>query len=227
MERRKTRLGSSTKAPFGRSIAGFMAKGPFFRGRGCLAARRFPVARLSPSSQLMWQSPVVGPDGNPQPPSPCLRGTAADAASDRLGLPRPGQAFALSHFRTPHEAPLTGQDGRTIRRAGSAGIGIHSQVRERLVADFFVARMERSAIRGRPKSGNADRLDYQGWLRSKGPDFAEFITGAHSRDPLAPSGLHSLQIDGFGMNRFRHCDRSEAIQIASTNWIASSLRSSQ
>jgi hypothetical protein len=29
---------------------------------------------------------------------PCLRGTAAGAASDRLGLPRPDQAFALSHF---------------------------------------------------------------------------------------------------------------------------------
>jgi hypothetical protein len=29
---------------------------------------------------------------------PCLRDTAAGAASDRLGLPRPGQAFALSHF---------------------------------------------------------------------------------------------------------------------------------
>src|SRR5206468_7626816 len=33
-----------TKAPFGRSIAGFMAKGPLFRGLGCLAARRFPAA---------------------------------------------------------------------------------------------------------------------------------------------------------------------------------------
>src|SRR5205807_3063902 len=69
-------------------------------------------------------------------PGPCLRGMAAGAASDRLGLPRPDQAFALSHFRTPHEAPLIGQDGRTIKPRGSAGIGIHSQVRERRLADF-------------------------------------------------------------------------------------------
>ena len=54
-----------TTAPFGRSIAGFVAKGPFFRRLGCLAARRFRVACLSPSSQLQWQCPVLGPDGNP------------------------------------------------------------------------------------------------------------------------------------------------------------------
>src|SRR4030088_2713126 len=48
---------------------------------------------------------------------PCLRDTAAGAASDRLGLPRPGQAFALSHFsnasrsaphRTGHEQDKAG-----------------------------------------------------------------------------------------------------------------------
>ena len=112
MERRKTRLGSKKKAPFGRSIAGFMAKGPFFRGLGCLAAQRFPAACLSLVQPRQWQSPVVGPDGNPQPPSLRLRGTAADAASDRLGLPRPGQAFALSHFsNASRSAPhWTGRD---------------------------------------------------------------------------------------------------------------------
>jgi hypothetical protein len=56
---------------------------------------------------------------------PCLRGTAAGAASDRFGLPLPGQAFALSHFRTPHEAPLTGQDAIRIRQVLGAGITIH------------------------------------------------------------------------------------------------------
>src|SRR5882724_3870476 len=90
MERRKTRLGSK-KAPFGRSIAGFRAKGPFFRGLGCLAARRFPAARLSLVQPRQWQSLLMGPDGNPQPPSLRLRGTAADAASDRLGLPAPAK----------------------------------------------------------------------------------------------------------------------------------------
>ena len=40
-------------------------------------------------------------------------------------------ALALPHFRTPHEAPLTGQDTRRITEVWSAGIGIHSQFRER------------------------------------------------------------------------------------------------
>ena len=68
---------------------------------------------LSPSGQLQWQSLLLGPDGNPsKPPSLRLRGTAADAASDRLGLPRPGQAFALSHFsNASRSAPhWTGRD---------------------------------------------------------------------------------------------------------------------
>ena len=52
-------------APFGRSVAGFVAKGSFFRGLGCLAARRFPAARLSPSSHLSGSAPLVGPDEKP------------------------------------------------------------------------------------------------------------------------------------------------------------------
>jgi hypothetical protein len=39
-------------------------------------------------------------------------------------------ALALPHFRTPHEAPLTGQDAIRISEVLRAGIGIHSQVRE-------------------------------------------------------------------------------------------------
>ncbi len=31
-------------------------------------ARRFRAARLSPSSQLQWQTLLMGPDGNPKPP---------------------------------------------------------------------------------------------------------------------------------------------------------------
>src|SRR5436305_2022722 len=42
-------------------------------------------------------------------------------------------ALALPHFRTPHEAPLTGQDTSRISEVARAGIGIHSQVRERRV----------------------------------------------------------------------------------------------
>jgi hypothetical protein len=55
-------------------------------------------------------------------PSPCLRGTSPGAAS-AFGLPlRP--AFALPHFRTPHEAPLTGQDAIRISEVLGTGITI-------------------------------------------------------------------------------------------------------
>ena len=87
-----------TKAPFGRSVAGFVAKGPFFRGLGCLAARRSPAAACPRPANFSGSAPYWARTATPQPPSLCLRGTAADTASDRLGLPRPGQAFALSHF---------------------------------------------------------------------------------------------------------------------------------
>src|SRR3954466_6477403 len=49
---------------------------------------------------------------------PWVQTTAAGAASDRLGLPRPGQAFALSHFRVPsRSAPHW--TGREQDKAGS------------------------------------------------------------------------------------------------------------
>src|SRR5436309_2982296 len=42
-------------------------------------------------------------------------------------------ALALSRFRTPHEAPLTGQDASRISEVWGTGIGIHSQFRERMI----------------------------------------------------------------------------------------------
>jgi hypothetical protein len=71
---------------------------------------------------------------------PCLRGTAAGAASDRFGLPLPSQALALPTSGSPLEAPLTGQDTGRISEVLRAGIGIHSQVRERQACAFLVAR---------------------------------------------------------------------------------------
>jgi hypothetical protein len=52
------------------------------------------------------------------------------------GYPSPAKLSLCPTSVTPLEAPLTGQDGRTIRPTRSAGIGIHSQVRERRLADF-------------------------------------------------------------------------------------------
>jgi hypothetical protein len=73
---------------------------------------------------------------------------AAGAASDRFGLPLPGQAFALSHFRTPHEAPLIGQDTNRIRQVLRTGIGIHSHFRERAISCPGRSAARRSSRRG-------------------------------------------------------------------------------
>jgi len=75
MERRKTRLGSK-KAPFGRSIAGFRTKGPFFRGLGCLAARRFPAAAC-PRPATSVAEPRIGPGREPSATDVAGRGQAA------------------------------------------------------------------------------------------------------------------------------------------------------
>src|SRR3977135_4414981 len=121
MERRKTRLGSKKKR-----LSDAPSRDLWLRDRssGDLAALRhngFPSLACPRPASFSGRAPVVGSDGNPQPPSLRLRGTAADAASDRLGLPRPGQAFALSHFsnasrsaphRTGHEQDKRGlEDG--------------------------------------------------------------------------------------------------------------------
>src|SRR3954453_7716916 len=109
MERRTTRLGSNKMR-----LSDAPSRDLWLRDRasGDLAALRhdgfspLPVA-VRPTSVA---EPLIGPGRQPlKPRSLRLRGTAADPASDRLGLPRPGQASALSHFSTPLEAPLTGQ----------------------------------------------------------------------------------------------------------------------
>src|SRR3954468_13701025 len=98
MERRTTRLGSNKSA-----FRTLHPRDLWLRDRssGDLAALRhdgFPPLPV-PVQPTSVAVPRIGPGRQPlKPPSPCLRGTAADAASDRLGLPRPGQAFALSHF---------------------------------------------------------------------------------------------------------------------------------
>ena len=58
----------------GRATAGFMAEGPFFRDS---VRRDFPALSLSRPAGTERQSPVVGPDGDLQPPGACLRGTRA------------------------------------------------------------------------------------------------------------------------------------------------------
>ena len=98
MERRKTRRGSNKKR-----LSDAPSRDLWLRDRssGDLAALRhdgFPPLPV-PVQPTSVAVPLSGPGRQPlKPPSLCLRGTAADAASDRLGLPRPGQALALSHF---------------------------------------------------------------------------------------------------------------------------------
>src|SRR6201747_271567 len=122
MERRKTRLGSSTKAPFGRSIARFMAKGPFFRGLGCLAARRFPAAAC-PRPATSVAEPLNGPGRYPLTPRLCICETQPRTPHPTgLGYPAPAKLSLCPTSVTPLEAPLTGQDASRISEVLRTGI---------------------------------------------------------------------------------------------------------
>jgi hypothetical protein len=59
-----------------------------------------------------------------------------------LGYPAPAKISLFPTSVTPLEAPLTGQDASRISEVLGTGIGIHSQVRERLI---FVPRTQCSA----------------------------------------------------------------------------------
>src|SRR3954451_10063177 len=119
MERRTTRLGSNKMR-----LSDAPSRDLWLRDRasGDLAALRhdgFPPLPV-PVQPTSVAVPRIGPGRQPlKPPSLRLRGTAADAASDRLGLPRPDQAFALSHFsNASRSAPHWtghGQDKRGLK----------------------------------------------------------------------------------------------------------------
>src|SRR6266404_333747 len=129
MERRKARLGS-----WCRSMIPVLGKqrprkrlsdvpprrsfslGPLFEGTGgkptARRSRRISRRHLHLAQPSRGRPPWWGRAGSQGLPSLRLRNTAAGAAS-AFGLPlRP--ALALPHFRTPHEAPLTGQDASRI-----------------------------------------------------------------------------------------------------------------
>src|ERR1700704_5907049 len=108
-----------------------MAKGPFFRGLGCLAARRFPAAAC-PRPATSVAEPLNGPGRQPL----SLRVCACEAQPRTphptgLGYPSPAKLSLCPTSVTPLEAPLTGQDPSRISEVVGTGIGIHSQVRER------------------------------------------------------------------------------------------------
>src|SRR3954467_12737341 len=117
MERRTTRLGSNKMR-----LSDAPSRDLWLRDRasGDLAALRhdgFPPLPV-PVRPTSVAEPLIGPGRQPlKPPSLRLRGTAADAASDRLGLPRPGQAFALSHFSNASRSAPHGQDGSDNKSA--------------------------------------------------------------------------------------------------------------
>src|SRR6267154_698331 len=113
MERRKTRLGSK-KAPFGRSIAATSSSlGPVLPGAGAskLAIQAGFRPPFACPVQPLKAAPRIGHGRLPKAP----RVHACEAwprAPHRPVWVSPFQpALALPHFRTPLEAPLTGQDG--------------------------------------------------------------------------------------------------------------------
>src|ERR1700716_977192 len=89
---------------------------PLKRSLSTAILRRSPV----PVQPAHSGRPSYGPDGNPGPPGSVLASTSPGAASAfRLPL---WPALALPHFRTPHEAPLTGQDASRISEVLGTGI---------------------------------------------------------------------------------------------------------
>jgi len=81
----------------------FLIEGPFFRVLGAPigAIRQVSLPSPAPVQPRQRQSPVVGPDGDPRPPE-CSGIRPPPARRRRISL----------RSMTPHEAPLTEQDGR-------------------------------------------------------------------------------------------------------------------
>src|SRR3984885_13801093 len=87
---------------------------------------------------------------------PCLRGTAAGAASDRLGLPRPDQAFALSHFsNASRSAPHW--TGRSDNKAawGDGDKELQKKILVNSTKDYTVI------LRCSPQSGEPRRIGHR------------------------------------------------------------------
>ena len=99
-----------------------MAKGPFFRGLGCLAAQRFPAAAC-PRPARSLAEPLNGPGRQPL----SLRVCACEAQPRTphptgLGYPAPAKLSLCPTSVTPLEAPLIGQDAIRIRQVLGTGI---------------------------------------------------------------------------------------------------------
>jgi len=127
-----------------------MAKGPFFRRLGCLAARRFPAACLSPSSQRQWQCPVLGPDGNPSSPRVCAcEAQPRTPHPTGLGYPAPAKLSLCPTSVTPLEAPLIGQDAIRIREVRGTGISVPQDSKNLMLMNenSFVVPAEAGLIR--------------------------------------------------------------------------------
>jgi hypothetical protein len=131
MERRKTRLGS-IKSAFRTLHRGIYGQGTVLPGTrlpcGTTVSRRSPVPR--PATSVA--EPRIGPGRE----TLSLRVCACEAQPRTphptgLGYPAPAKLSLCPTSVTPLEAPLTGQDASRISEVLRAGIGIHSQVRER------------------------------------------------------------------------------------------------
>src|ERR1700712_2030954 len=131
MERRKTRLGSNKMRLSDAPSRDFWLRD---RSSGDLAALRhdgFPPLPV-PVQPTSVAEPLIGPGRQP----PSLRVCACEAQPRTphptgLGYPAPAKLSLCPTSVTPLEAPLTGQDTSRISDVLRAGIGIHSQVRER------------------------------------------------------------------------------------------------
>src|SRR3954454_7328438 len=124
MERRTTRLGSNkmrlSDAPSRRLKTLVRSSGDLADPVGSLStafSRRSPV----PVQPAHNGRPLLsGPDGNPGPPGCVL---ARHVPRRRIDLRvAPPASSRSAPLRTPHEAPLTGQDPSRISDVPSAGI---------------------------------------------------------------------------------------------------------
>ena len=152
--------------------------------------RRSPV----PVQPAHSGRPSYGPDGNPGPPGWCLRSTSPGAAST-VGLPlRP--ALALPHFRTPHEAPLIGQDASRISEVFGAGITIPGNP-----CRFNVDERKNSAVIRRVAAGGAGRGTGASCYPSRLASLAPLDDDAFLPIPDALRSIQATLVYRNGVNR--------------------------
>ena len=115
--------------------------------------------------QPLKAAPRSGHGRLPKAPRVCVCETQPRAPHRPVWVSPFQPALALPHFRTPHEAPLIGQDASRISEGLGTGIGIHSHFRERRFSCPGRSAARRSSRRGALQSRG--RTEHRRLVRSR------------------------------------------------------------